>query len=358
MPSPYQTPQLPSARRRLCGCRRSGPARRSPQQRGRAELHGGHGALSPPGNTPRPGRAAGRQRSRCGAAGGVSPQCSTGMLRGALSAAQPAGTRTPRGHRVLPRPLRDCATARTSSGAAGTLSPTAPLKCWDTGGRRGSGDGAARTGSAAMGGPRRIDRRLPTSCCGAPDPLIGGDGPGGARRRDGAKGCPKSHSYLPPPAADAPAAISYLPLRMPIGPPRHPLGPAPPALHDAIGCGRHRPAAIGRFERATADPRARGGECGGTAARAARGTLGVVGRRRRPAVAACRVLGTPTPRASGLGPRRRSGCHNRFTARNSPCARCTRACRAKCSRSTSYTMNCSSHLGLSVLLSLLSIKVK
>jgi len=67
-------------------------------------------------------------------------------------------------------------------------------------------------------------------------------------------------SYLAPhrpPGAGAPAAISYLPLRLPIGPQRHTFGPAPPGTRVAIGYIPRCLVTIGRFERATADPLAR-----------------------------------------------------------------------------------------------------
>lgn len=142
-------------------------------------------------------------------------------------------------------------------------------------GRRGS-HGQRRSGRADAHRPAPAHR------------LVRGTGP--LKRRRGAKesatpgrgeGCPGSRSYLPPPDAGAPAAISYLPLRLPIGPPRHTLGPAPLPLRHAIGCGRHLPATIGRFERATADPRARGGGCWGNGHPCGAGLAGSCRRRRR-----------------------------------------------------------------------------
>lgn len=161
-------------------------------------------------------------------------QCSTGALQGALPR---RGARTPQPTRAAV-PAGSPRHPPLSRGAA-RRHGTAPGAAW----RSGQGVGAPRpgellprrSGDGVEPGWRRKRGRgepggacPPAAHCGR---VRGRPGPRNAARvRGGRRSAGEPRSYLPPrrpPGAGAPAAISYLPLRLPIGPPHHPSS-APP----------------------------------------------------------------------------------------------------------------------------------
>lgn len=251
MPSPYQTPQLPSAavRSHAAAAGEAGPApARLAPPRGQSCRAGtrlcwlGRRDALPRGTAPlaRGRAAASRIPALAGGAGGASPAM---QHRGAAGSAPPplspdTAADPRRGARREPPP------SPLSRGAA-RRHGTAPGAAW----RSGQGVGAPRPGEAAappQQGRREPGRRRkrgrgepggacpPAAHCGrVRGPRSGRSGPGppnAARVRGGRRSAGEPRSYLPPrrpPGAGAPAAISYLPLRLPIGPPHHPSS-APP----------------------------------------------------------------------------------------------------------------------------------
>lgn len=108
VPSPYQSPQLPGARSRSAAAGGAGPAAapRGPRSSGAGRgCTAGTGLCQPPGTAPVvPG--AGSRPLQSGERAALPRNAAPGGCGERCPAAQPAGTRAPRGHRLRPRPPR------------------------------------------------------------------------------------------------------------------------------------------------------------------------------------------------------------------------------------------------------------
>lgn len=239
MPSPYQSPQLPSARRGLCGCGSSEPARRAPQSR-----TAGTAPRPLLGNTPCRGGICPRR-----GAGGASPQCSTGTLQGELPAVQPRA-QGPRGHTRPYRHPRGTPRRRSRRNTEPDSSVKVPGH-WRAArqlGRRGS-QGQRRNGRAEAHRPapahrmvrdaRPVQRRREAKGSAPPG---GGEGCLGP-----APTCGRRTPVLPPPSHTCRSACPLARRTTPSAPPRraaprHWLRPAPPHRYWPVRTGNGRSA--------------------------------------------------------------------------------------------------------------------